>query len=547
MEEIVVIGHKNPDTDSVCSAYCYAALKNRIDEKSHYIPLSCGTLNKQTSYIFKSIGVTPPKLSKDICHIVKEVMTNKVIYSYENESIFSTIRNLEKLKIRLVPVVDNSLKFKGIISILELSTFLISGSATKKPTYTIRPASFDKVIDGEFINISHKEELNIFMMVGAMPFEKFIEYTREKDPDKILLLVGYRKDIINYAIKKQFACVVLTGISDLQNIDIDFSEFKGWIYLSKHDSAETLRLLTLCTPSKYIMNSNVPFLKGEDYLDKASDLMMKSDHRGLPVLDDKYRLIGIITRSDILKRKNKKVILVDHNEISQAIEGLEPENIVEIIDHHRLGSLRTKSPIHIYAKPVGSTCTIIYGLYKTYSVNIDNKVAALLLSGILSDTIILKSPTTTIEDEAAVKELSKIAGLNYNEWGLKIFESSSTLKTKDFKSIVTSDFKIYKERGYSVGIGQVEVTNLDEAREIKTSLLKSLDQVKIDKYLDWVMIMVTDILKGDSILLTTKFPKGESLLLYQEIAKYEYYLKDILSRKKQLLPEILNILESISK
>jgi manganese-dependent inorganic pyrophosphatase len=293
------------------------------------------------------------------------------------------------------------------------------------------------------------------------------------------------------------------------------------------------------------MNSNVPVIYPEVYLKEAKNMILNTENRALLVANEKNNLLGILTRSDILQSSPKKVILVDHNEFSQAVDGIETAEIVEIIDHHRIGNIKTKNPINILAKPVGSSCTIIYGLYKSMSVPLDKTIALVLLSGILSDTIILKSPTTTEDDINAVEEISIMTGFNYDDWGKEIFSQTVILREDSMKELILTDFKIYTECGIKFGIGQIEVVNFTEVNTMKKSIIKNLYEIKNEKTLDWVMVMVSNIVTGHSILYTTEFPPIEQPLAYKKVDNNEYYLENTISRKKQLLPVILNILEQL--
>ncbi len=548
MSTIIVTGHKNPDTDSVCSAYCYASLKNTIDGKNNYLPARCGHLNRQTKYIFDRLEITPPEFVRDIHPRVVDAMTQSVISVHENEPVFKVLQYIEEMRIRLVPVISDNNFFRGIVSLYELTVTELLGSEdiTKKPEYLIRPENFPGVVPGKFLARGSSEEFRAEIIIGAMHFERSIELMKQLKPEKSILVVGNRTGIIQFAIEKQFPAIIITGVTHKKEIEADFSNYQGWVYLSQVDTADTHRRLNLSIPVKSIMTTDLPLVTKNDYLDYAREMLMQVDYRGLPVLDGE-KLVGIITRSDIIQRKSRKLILTDHNEMSQAIDGAESAEIVEIIDHHRLGTIRTRTPIYVYAKPVGSTCTLVYQLYRFNEQNIPPSIAGLLMSGILSDTAILKSPTTTGEDVAAIRELSEIAGIDYQQLGYDMFASTDSLKTMDPQKVVSSDFKEYAEFGIKVGIGQVEVVTLSDLDEVREGLFHALEEIRRDRQLDWTMLMVTNILKEDSILLTTHMPKAEKKLSYTRIEKNIFDLPGVLSRKKQLLPEILRVLEEMNR
>lgn len=548
METVYVIGHKNPDTDSICSAYCYAKLKNQIDRSRSYIPARCGNLNDQTKYIFNRLNLTPPVLIKDVYPKVSDCMTKEVIYSNINDPIFDVMNNINKLKIRLTPILNDENDLKGIVSILEITDFYIGKQEINiRPSYLFRIENFQKVLNCELIKEGHKKEFNAHILVGAMPFNRFKEQFDALNPENIVLIVGRRVDIIEYAASKQIPAIIITGLKDRSELEgINIDNYQGSIIISYHDTAETVRKTIFSVPAKYVMSSTFPVLKKEMYLDEAKDILINENRRGLPVVDDNGKLVGILTRSDLIKRFKQKLILMDHNELSQAVDGAETAEIIEIIDHHRLGTIKTNTPIFFYAKPLGSTCSLVYELFKHHKQHIDEITATLLLSGILSDTVVLKSPTTTKRDIEIAKQLAKIAHLDINDYGKEIFSVTANFDNLDVEKAILTDFKTYNEYNVNFGIGQIEVVTLDGFENIKDKIKENLQKVKSEKALDWTMLLITDIISGNSILVTSNFKPAENLFIYQKIDDSVFYLKNVLSRKKQLLPEVLRVLEELS-
>jgi len=547
MDKIIVNGHKNPDTDSICSAYAYANLKNLIDRDRNYVPCRCGNINKQTKFVFDKFGVPLPLYLPDVFLKVNDIMTKDVISVRVDDTIIDCMRSIESMKIGITPVVNEKLALKGIVSYIEITEFFIAHSKTKRPEFLIKPLNFTKAVDGYILKNGEQQEFLASFVVGAMPYETFEKRVRDMSPERIILIVGNRKRILKYAIEKQFSAIVLTGIEDIKELELDLTKFKGWVFVSKLSTAETLSLLMLSIPVKSIMNANVSIIKANDDIDYAKHELSKADLKGLPVVDDNGTLVGIVTRMNFIQNIKKKLILVDHNEFTQAVDGAESAEILEIIDHHRLGAIKTKTPIYVYTKPVGSTCTLIYQLYKTKNIKVDKTIAGILLAGILSDTVVLKSPTTTYEDIEAAKELSNISGLNYESFGTEIFSATESLKTSKPEDAITADMKIYNEYGLKIGIGQIEVVNLAVFDDVKEVYKETLNSIKKSMGLDWAMLMVTDIIKEDSLLLTTGYEVAERLFSFKKLGENIYLLPGILSRKKQLLPEIFRVLEELAK
>lgn len=545
MRETIIIGHKNPDTDSVCAAFCYAMLKTIADPSRSYVAGRCGNLNRQTRFVFERIGAEPPRLFADIYHRVGDVMTRGVVSMRPDEPVFQAMKNIEELKIRILPVSENG-NYLGLISLHEIADFLISEDIDKKPEYLFRADNFASVLKGRLYADGSRSEFTARLMVGAMPFDTFKRFSEAHDPAGTVLIVGMRSDIIEFAATLKFPAIVVTGVRPGEDLGLDTSGFRGWIYLTEMETAEAFRRLMLSAPVSSIMNTGVPSLAPDEQLDAARDTLMNLDHRGVPVLEE-GRLVGILTRSDLIKRNARRLILVDHNELAQAVDGAENAEICEIIDHHRLGTIKTRTPIYVYAKPVGSTCTLVHQLFGINGIEADTTVSSLLLAGILSDTAILKSPTTTAEDVRAVEELVSVTGLDYKSFGVEIFGAAESIMSRDPASVISSDFKVYREFGVSTGIGQVEVVSLDTVEDVSDDLHQALLDTRNRNNLDWAMLLITDIVSQNSVLLSSGFTPAERRLSYQRTGDKLFFLPGVLSRKKQLLPEVLRVLEELAR
>jgi manganese-dependent inorganic pyrophosphatase len=540
MEEIIVIGHKNPDTDSICAAYCYAHLKNIIDPHNRYTAYRCGNVNRQTRFVFEEARLQPPEILKDVYPKVSDIMTRNVITAHPDDPLFSIVTHIEKDRVRIIPVVSGDSYYEGVVSFTELAEFYFSATSIAQPLYYFKPDNFITTIPGRCIKTGQAKEFEGHIVIGAMESAQSLNVLKNVKPEQTVLIVGNRKAIIEFAIKNNFAAIIVTGTQDF---NYDTTNYSGWVYLSHLDTFNTLRLATLSIPCHYIMKQS-DTISPDSTVQQAREKILKSEYRGLPVCDN-GRLKGIITRSDLIKHYAKKMILVDHNELSQAVEGSETAHIIEIIDHHRLGAIKTTTPIFVYSKPVGSTCTLVYELFKYNAIQPEPHIALLLCSGILSDTAMLLSPTSTEIDKKALEELSDIAGIDYEEYGKKLLSSTESLKTIDPMYAVSNDCKIYQEYGISVAISQVEVITLDDIESVKDSLLSALSQFSRSRNVHWALLLVTDITTQNSVLFSTDFI-GEQKLSYSPLGPHMYNLPGILSRKKQLLPEILRILEELS-
>ncbi|WP_255566878.1 putative manganese-dependent inorganic diphosphatase [Oceanispirochaeta sp. M1] len=538
-------GHKNPDMDSICSAYCYSVLKNRIDPENRYIPIRCGHMNKQTKMVFNKVEAQPPRLMANISPQVSDVSKRDIPTLDVNDPVFTAIRRLDEENISVIPVFADESEFKGIVSIHEISGFLMSDTLEKRPQYRFRINNFKRVLPGYFYRRGQDQEFDAPIMTGAMPYEISKERINEMLPLKPLLVIGMREDILQFAVEEQCPAIILTGMENDEKIKVDFSKYKGTVFISHTDTAETIRLLRLSTPLKNVINKSPEILQSSLSFDEAKKVMVNSSLRGIPVFEDN-QFSGIVTRRCFIEKPKKNLILMDHNEIDQSVPGADQTEILEIIDHHRLGNSRTKEPIYVYARPVGSTCTIVYTHFKMNLQEVDAELATLLVSGILSDTVLLKSPTTTDLDRETVKELIEIASLNFEDFGQELFSQNSALEESDPRDILGADFKIYREE-LNVGISQAEVVTLEDVEDVKSRYMDAMEDLRKKKRLDCVMLLITNVIKVESNLLMTSHAGIEERLIYNKISDQLYNLPGILSRKKQLLPEILRVLEEINK
>jgi manganese-dependent inorganic pyrophosphatase len=546
MPEIIVIGHRNPDTDSICAAWCYARFKTSIDPAVTYIPAVCGPLQAQAKFVFQLAKAIPPRHIKDVQPRVIDITRTNGIRLDINDPIMMAFADLDEHTISVIPVFKGNDVFAGIIGVHEMTRYFVAGSLRSRPLYILREENIAKVLPGYFLKQGRVPEFSAPIMIGAMSFADSIRRVKELEPVKPIMVVGLRPDIINYALDNQLPALILTGIASTDQLDIDFSAYNGAVFVSECDTAETVRLLRLSVPVKHIMDSSPLTLSHNELFDDAKKILLASEYRGLPVVRD-GQFVGVVTRRSFIEKPRRKLILVDHNELSQSIPGAEDAEICEIIDHHRLGAEKTSMPIYVYSKPIGSTCSIIYGHFRMHGVEIDLTTARLLLSGLLSDTMLLKSPTTTEEDRTIAIELAHVAEVNLQEYGALMLSQTAVLKNTDPMQLITADFKEYTENGLNIGIGQAEVSSLVDINDVKDRILGALNSICRERNLDWAMVLVTDIFKAHSILLTTAFPSAENELSYKRLEDNMYDLPEILSRKKQLLPEILCVMELMRK
>lgn len=543
MSKIYITGHKNPDMDSIAAAYSYSVLKNKIDPDNQYIPVALGAMNSISRSLFERLGIKSLDILKDTFSKVKDVCKRPTLILEPEDPIYELVNMYNQTNPSVVPIMKDGI-YKGLLSVDDINKYFLRENYDSRPVYSLDINNIRRVVKGFMIKRGSVDDFVAPIMVGAMRFSVFKK--RLKDcKEKPLLVVGCRNDHIAEAIKEQIPGLILTGVEEDSLDEIDFSGFNGFVYASHEDTAETIRLLRLSVKVETLLIPSKEINITQDMLfDSAKGILADSNKRGLPVFDkENGSFMGFITRRCFLERPRTKLILVDHNEASQSVKGIEDAEIVEIIDHHRLDAVKTTNPISITAMPVGSTCTIVFEQFNRYDQEIDPLTAKVLLAGIASDTVMLKSPTTTSLDRNAVKTLCAIASVDFEAFGKELFSRGSSLSSVDAKSAISSDFKVYTERGVKFGIGQIEVTTLDDIDEVSDNYLAELEKKKEGDSLDWAMLLVTNVLTSTSVLLCTNY-KNNYRFEYEELKSQIFSLPGVLSRKKQLLPEVIRVLES---
>ncbi len=544
MAKIYISGHRNPDMDSVAAAWGYSVLKNKLDEENTYIPVVLGPLNKIAKNLFDNLGLEGPRMIKDVYSRVKDVVKHPSLVLNADDPVYELINMYYQSSPSVVPIMDD-MEFKGLLSVDEISKYFLTENVGARPVYNFNLRNIPRVLHGFFLKKPAEPDLafRASLIVGAMKIDIFKKKVRENEL-KPLLVVGCRKDHIEFAIESQLPGIIITGVQEDSLEGIDFSSYKGFVYVSNKDTAETIRLLRLAVPvADLLSDKKIPLVTEDMLFDAAKGLLMDSGLRGIPVFDKEGgSFTGFITRRCFLDKPRQKMILVDHNEVGQAAAGIEDADIIEIVDHHRLDAPKTRNPITIIASPVGSTCTIVTDQFSRYGVELDQTTAKVLLAGLMSDTVMLKSPTTTAVDRITADRLAKAADTTIEEFCKKLFSGGDSLSSLDVMKVIGGDFKKYNELGVDFGIGQVEVTTLDDVPSVAEKYLESLESVRKSEKLDWAMLLVTDVMKDNSVLFTTEYSRNYKFI-YEEKVKNVFSLPGVLSRKKQLLPEVIRVLE----
>lgn len=534
----IIIGHKNPDTDSICSALGYEALKKAVGEEG-ISAARAGNLNPQTEFVLKYFGVEPPLYLSDVYPKVKEVMTRDIAAVSGKAPLCSVIKSMGSKNVRFMPVTVDG-RPVGLLSISALAEQLIvkSPSPTREVYTSIRNV-IEALQARPLYTPFSDDEFNAAVFVGAMSEESFGDVIERCKATDCIVIVGDRESIQQAAIRRGIRLLVITGGLDASPKTLqDAREHNVGIIISPFDSATTAWLTLLSSPVEHF--SSADFLQVSE--NEAIRELRPRLNEGMAIVTDQGgRISGVISPADFLRTSGTRLILVDHNELSQAVDGAEEVEIVEVVDHHRLGNFHTATPIRFVNEPVGSTSTLIAERFFKKGVEPERRIAGLLLSGIISDTLMLKSPTATERDREMLERLVKISGVDLIPYSQALFNAGSGFAGREPSEIIGTDFKSYEVKGRRFGVAQVEVVGFAEFYDFHQALEEELMRLKNSKGLSLAGLLVTDISFGNSLLLIISDPEVTSSLGYPSVGRNLFELKGVLSRKKQVVPHMLNL------
>ena len=533
-DEIFIFGHRNPDTDSVTSAISLAYLKDKLGFNA--IPAVLSSINLESKYALNYFKVPEPIFLNDVYIKIKDLKYTKNYTINEDESIYKAYFKMEKVGITKIPVVDKSKKLIGILSMKHIALSQFSKN------FSMLDTSFDNIVDtlsGTNI-LKYEETIKGTMMVAGYRSTTFIEEIVLNNSN--ILIVGDRHSIIEYAIDKGIKLLIVTGGHKIKEEHLKLAKERHVnIIYTPYGTLETAKIINLSNKVSTIMERRKFLCINEnDDINKFIGIANKTRYSYYPVLGKNDKCLGILRFSDIGYNNKKKVILVDHNSYEQSAIGLEDAEIIEIIDHHNIGTIGTNMPINFRNVPVGSTNTIIYTLYKENEIEIPKDIAGVMLSGILSDTLILTSPTTTDQDRKAVERLSEIAGVDYKKYGYDMITAGTSLKGKSIEEILYTDFKTYNVDNKKIGLGQIITTDISEITNKMDEYIETLNETckRNDYY--FVVLFVTDILKnGSYVIYSDNAMETIKYAFNLETIKQGQFLPNLVSRKKQMLPEIM--------
>ncbi len=540
MSEVYVVGHKNPDTDSVCSAVAYANFKNLLEGTDRYVPYRAGHLNEETQYVFKACHLTPPPVLSDLRAQVKEISVRRIESIKSSVSIKKAWNFMKESDVVTLPVVRNR-KLEGIINITDIATSYMDvydNYVLEKSQTTYKQVA--ETLDGRIVcGNSRQNRVNGKVFTAVATPETMEENIEPGD----IVILGNRYEAQLCAIEMGAGCIVVCEKAPVSITISRLAQENGCTIISSpHDAFTVSRLIYQSIPIDYVMKKdNLITFRLDDYIDDVRKVMAEKRHRDFPVLDRHGHYVGMISRRNLLGAERKKVIMVDHNEAKQAVYGIEAAEVLEIIDHHRLGTIETISPVLFRNQPVGCTATIIYGLYLENNVPIDPLIAKLMCSAIISDTLMFRSPTCTEADIKAGNELAELAGIDTKSYAHEMFFAGSNISEKSAKELFTRDFKKFSIGDVTFGVGQVSCIDSEELAQVKKKIYTYMKEQYKTLGMDMLFFMLTDmILPGTELLYVGDGAEQLAADAFEAVPDNgSMLLPGVVSRKKQIVPKLM--------
>ncbi len=544
-KSIYVIGHRNPDTDSICSSIAYANLKNKIEKTNCYEAKRGGLVNSETEFVLNYFNVTPPGYLENVRTHVGDIEFKKIEGVNGDISLKKAWEFMRSIQAHTLPVVDEKKHLEGVITIGDIakSYMEVYGNnivSKAKTSYS----NIVETLDGELLvgDITKNVEEGKVLIAAANP-DLMEDYIEPKD----IVILGNRYESQLCAIEMDAQCIIVCEGAKVSYTIKKLAEGKNcFIIKTPFDTYTVARLINQSMPIKYFMcRNNIRTCLVTDYIDDIKEIMTKTRFRDFPVLDIDGKYAGMLSRRNLLDAKKKKVILVDHNEKSQAVEGIDEIELLEIIDHHRLGGIETMSPIFFRNQPLGCTATIIYQMYLENNIEIEKYIAGLLCSAILSDTLVYRSPTCTVIDKMAAEALAKIAGIEVEHYAKEMFTAGSNLRHKTAEEIFYQDFKKFTIEGLDFAAGQITSMDQEELESIKERLREYMQKSCHTLDVSMIFFMLTNILEESTKLLCAGTGAKELAMKAFSVKNPEEELKlsGIVSRKKQLIPALAFVLQ----
>ena len=553
MDPIFVIGHRNPDTDAICSAIGYAAFLRDV-RKMNAIAACCGEVSVRTNWVLHTAGVAAPKLLLDVRPTAVTICRKDVLTAKPADTFLSVYRKMIEHGFRSIPVVDDEGRLLGVPSIQDMAQLFLPAEAGTHAGNRAVPTSLQNIVAalggtlaGDTTGADKVQEF--VLVVAASSVETSRQRAMQFKSRDVALVTGDRPEIHALAIELGARCLIITGGFKPWDSILDQAKAKGVaIICSPHDTASTSQLLRFSRPIGEALTEDFLSFGSRAPLKEIVHAVQSSAQPLFPVVDEETRhLIGVFSKSDLIDTPRAKLVLVDHNEFAQAVAGADEAEIIEVIDHHRLsGNLRTKEPIRFLNEPVGSTSTIVGIMYRMGNAAPDKGTAICLCAGIISDTLHLTSPTTTSTDKDILAWLASIGGIDSAQFVKDFFAAGSMLRENTPDRALESDRKVFEENGWHISISQIEELGLDEFWKREKDLQAALQALLEKHSLHFACLMVTDITRHHSVLLVAGDQRVIDAIDYPQAKEHVYDMPGVVSRKKQLFPYMSHVVTKLA-
>jgi manganese-dependent inorganic pyrophosphatase len=543
---VFVFGHRNPDTDAICSAIAYADLLQRTT-RPDAVAVCCGAPNPRTAFVLDRAGLPPPRIVMDVRPQIEDVCRRDTVTAALGDSFHDAYQRMREGQLRALPVVDAERRVVGVISVLDLMDLFFRDATDARRARTVETSlhTMCNVLGGSFqhvIDPSRRDEL--LVMVGAMSSEGFTERMEAYPNAQLVVVCGDRPTIQLPAIEHGVRALVVTGGYRLSKGLVELAHARGVsVILSPFDTVNTTLRLKSSQFIDPVVEAGVLTLPAKATVAEVRGSVERSTQPVFPVVGDDGRLVGMAFKTDVLNPPRPQLVLVDHNELGQAVAGADEAEIVEVLDHHRLGGgLTSTQPIRFVNEPVGSTCTLVARQFRAAGIDPGRGIALCMASGIISDTLHLRSPTTTDVDRDVLAWLGTQCGIDLAEHAREFFAVGSALRSKAPGDVIREDCKEFTEHGVRFSISQIEETGFDLFWERKEDLRAALEDYSVRQRLDFSALLVTDVVSNGSVLLLSREPDGWEEINYPRLDRGLYELEHVVSRKKQLLPLVARLL-----
>lgn len=540
-QPIYVLGHQNPDCDSIAAALGYAELKQRLGQEN-VIAGRAGEPNPETLFALEHFGVEPPVLVEDVHNRVRDVMQRQVVSARPDTVFYRAARQLKDNGLKILPITEDDNRLAGVVSVADLAEKYVDDPTLGEGLTTL--ANLADALGGRILTGDPTHTIGGKVITAAMHRDTMRRYIGPGD----IVLVGDRPEAQDVALEAGVACLVITGGLPVDPAVVFKAETAGTAIISvDQDTYSAARRVEMSIPVGQVMRRDVVAFQEADLLNEAREIAARTKHRNYPVVDAAGRLVGLVSRTDLAEVPKKKVILVDHNAQEEAVVGIEEAEVIEIIDHHRLADIQTAGPIFFRLEPVGSSSTIITSMFLENGLKPTPARAGMLLSAILSDTLLFKSPTCTPKDRAMAQVLWEVAGVDWQQYGLALLKAGSSLRDKTARQIITLDYKVFRLSGRRLGVGQINTMDMEETMARRGELLAEMKQLRGEAGLDAVILMITDPLNELSeVLYDTSEPRIIEAAFDRAEAVGGVRVPGMVSRKKQMIPLLTQALAAAS-